>query len=165
MEGVALTDLFAFDDDERTRIMETPGVVMKGAIVADGSRNAIAFLKEVSAGAKAFREAQRHENAFVRAVATALKDQREDVEEEDRELPFTDEAMTVALTDAEATLALLREKGDAADADAYADWLIRIATEIAKAVRSKEAGFFSRKVDVSEGERIFIEQLTAAVRA
>jgi hypothetical protein len=161
-EGTALTDLSAFSDDERDRIMGAPGVVMKGAIVADGSTNALAFLKEVTAGAAVFRQAQRHENAFVKAVALALKDRGTDVEG-DRELPFTDAAMTAALKEAEEVLALLRERGEAADADAYADWLVHLATEIARAVRSKEAGFFSRKVEVSAGERVFIEQLTAAV--
>ncbi|WP_091039591.1 hypothetical protein [Glycomyces harbinensis] len=157
-----MTELSAFTEDERDRIIETPGVVLKGAIVADGSKNALAFLKEVTAGAKVFREAQRHENAFVKAVATALKDRGTGVEN-DHELPFTDVAMTAALKQAEEALALLRERGDATDADAYADWLLRIATEVAKAARSKEAGFFSRKVDISEGEKLFIEQLTAAV--
>ncbi|MCD0443283.1 hypothetical protein LO763_06545 [Glycomyces sp. A-F 0318] len=157
-----MTDLSAFNDDERARIIEAPGVVMKGAIVADGSKNAIAFLKEVTAGAKVFREAQRHTNPLVKAVALELKG-RGDTVERDRELPFTDEAMTVALKEAEGAVALLRERGDAADAEAYADWLLRLATEIARAVRSKEAGFFSRKVDISEGERVFIEQLKAAV--
>lgn len=164
MEGAALTDLAVFNDDELARILDAPGVVAKGAIVADGSTNAIAFLKEVGASAKVFREAQRHENGLVKAVAIALKD-RGSTLEEDRKIPFTDEAMTAALKQAEEALVLLRGRCDAADADAYADWLIRIATEIAKAVRSKEAGFFSKKVDISEGERIFIEQLTAAVRA
>lgn len=162
-----MTDLSAFDDDERNRIVEAPGVVMKGAIVADGSTNAIAFLKEVTAGAKVFREAQRDANPLVKAVAVELKGRGDTVEggtvEKDRELPFTDEAMTVALEEAAGAVDLLRERGDAADADAYADWLLRIATEIARAVRSKEAGFFSRKVEISEGERVFIEQLTAAV--
>jgi hypothetical protein len=158
-----MTELSAFTGDDLDLILDTPGVVMKGAIVADGHKNALAFLKEVTAGAKEFRAAQRHENAFVKAVATELRERGTDPEADDRELPFTDEAMTQALKQAEAAAALLRERADAADADAYSAWLLQIATVIAKSVKTKEGGFFSKKVAVTAGERVFLDQLARAL--
>ena len=164
MKGAILTDLTAFTEDELALILDTPGAVLKGAIVADGEKKAIAFLKEVTAGAKAFREAQQHENAFVKSVALAQLE-RANPAEDDRQIPFTDEAMTKALKDAEAAMALLREKGDEVDAAAYATWLIRLATKVAESSKSKEGGFFSKKVAVSEGEKIFLDHLAQAVKA
>jgi hypothetical protein len=157
-----MTDLSDFSDDERDLITGTPGVVLKGAIVADGSKNAIAFLKEVTAGAKTFREAQEHRNPFVKAVATALRGRGPSVEE-DRELPFTDEAMAKALVMARETMAVLHGRIPAEDAAAYGAWLVRIATEVAKAASTKQGGFFSRKVAINASEQAFIEDLEAAV--
>jgi hypothetical protein len=154
-----MTELSAFAGDDLDLLLDTPGVVMKGAIVADGHKNALAFLKEVTAGAKEFRAAQRHENPFVKAVATRLRERGTDAAEDDRELPFDDEAMTQALKQAGDATALLRERADTADADAYAEWLLRIATVIAESVKTKDGGFFSKKVAVSEGERVFLDQL------
>lgn len=158
-----MTELSAFTGDDLDLILGTPGTVMKGAIVADGHRNALAFLKEVTAGAKEFRAAQRHENAFVKAVATRLRERGTDTAEEDTELPFDDEAMTKALKEAGDVMVLLRERADAADAEAYSTWLLRIATVIAESVKTKEGGFFSKKVAISEGEKVFLEQLAQAL--
>jgi hypothetical protein len=158
-----MTELSAFTGDDLDLILDTPRAVMTGAIVADGHKNALAFLKEVTAGAKEFRAAQRHENAFVKAVATELRDRGTDAEAHDRELPLNDEAMTHALKQAETATALLREGADADDADAYSAWLLQIATVIAESVKTKEAGFFSKKVAVTEGERVFLEQLAHAL--
>ncbi|WP_205323646.1 hypothetical protein [Glycomyces sp. YM15] len=158
-----MTELSAFTGDDLDLILDTPGVVMKGAIVADGHKNALVFLQEVTAGAKEFRAAQRHENAFVKAVATRLRERGTDAAEEDRELPFDDVAMTQALKQAEAATILLRERADAADADAYAAWLLQIATVIAESVKTKEGGLFSKKVAISEGERVFLDLLEQAL--
>ncbi|MBO3731603.1 hypothetical protein [Glycomyces niveus] len=158
-----MTELSAFTGDDLDLILDTPGVVMKGAIVADGHKNALAFLKEVTAGAKEFRAAQKHENAFVKAVATALRERGTDAETDDRELPFDDQAMTQALKQAQAATALLRERAEAPDAEAYGAWLLQIATVISESVKTKEGGFFSKKVAVSEGERVFLEHLAQAI--
>jgi hypothetical protein len=165
MESVDMTELSAFTGDDLDLILDTPGVVMKGAIVADGHKNPLAFLKEVTAGAKEFRAAQQHENAFVKAVATKLREQGTDAAEDDQKLPFDDSAMTHALKQADAVTALLRERATAEDADAYAAWLLQIATVIAESVKTKEGGFFSKKVAISEGEKVFLELLETAVRA
>jgi hypothetical protein len=156
-----MTELSAFTGDDLDLILDTPRVVMTGAIVADGHKNALAFLKEVTAGAKEFRAAQRHENAFVKAVATELRDRGTDAD--DREVPLNDEAMTLALKQAEAATTLLGERADADDADAYSAWLLQIATVIAESVKTKEAGFFSKKVAVTEGERVFLDHLSHAL--
>jgi hypothetical protein len=158
-KGDPLTDLSAFTPDERDLITETPGAVLKGAIAADGSTNALDFLKEVTAGAKVFKQAQRHENAFVKAVALAIREQS-DHAQEDREVPFADGAMALALKHTAEAMTLLRAKADEPDADAYAAWLITLATEVAQASKSKSGGFFSKKVAVTEAEQGFIDDLT-----
>jgi hypothetical protein len=164
MKGAILTDLSSFTETERTLILDAPGAVLKGAIVADGQKNALAFLKEVTTGAKAFREAQSHENAFVKAVANAQRDRPEPADD-DREFSFSDEAMTKALKEAQEAMALLREKADQGDAEAYASWLTRIATKVAETNKTKEGGFFSKKVAISEGEKVFLEHLDHALNA
>ncbi|MCC3761671.1 hypothetical protein K3N28_01105 [Glycomyces sp. TRM65418] len=157
-----MTDLSDFNEDERALIVTTPGVVLKGAIVSDGLRKPIAFLKEVTAGAKAFRQAQQHRNPLVKSVAISLRDSGSSIEE-DRELPFTDEAMAKALHMARQAMVLLHERAAAEDAAAYGAWLISIATDVAKAASSKPAGFFSRKVAITPAEEAFIEELRQAV--
>ncbi|RRS01648.1 hypothetical protein [Glycomyces terrestris] len=155
-----MTQLSQFDDDERDLLLDTPGVVLKGAIVADGSTSPLVFLKEVTAGARVFKQAQRHENAFVKSVALALKHRGLD---EDSELPVTEEAMPQALKLAREASALLREKADPEDAAVYTGWLLHLATEVASAVKSREGGLLSRKVAISEGERLFLEDLERAL--
>ncbi|MFG3340434.1 hypothetical protein [Glycomyces sp. NPDC048151] len=157
-----MTDLSAFTDDERELLAEAPGAVLKGAIAADGSTNALAFLKEVTAGAKVFKDAQRDQNAFVKAVALAIRE-RTDPEADDREVPFADGAMALALKQADEAMSLLRDKADAPDAEAYGAWLITLATRVAEASKSKNGGFFSRKVAVTEAEQGFIDDLTQLV--
>lgn len=157
-----MTDLSAFTEDELDLITETPGAVLKGAIAADGSTNALAFLKEVTAGAKVFKEAQSHDNAFVKAVALAIRE-RVNPAEEDREVPFTDGAMALALKQTGDVMALLRAKADESDADAYGAWLITLATQVANASKSKSGGFFSKKVAVTEAEQGFIDDLSQLV--
>jgi hypothetical protein len=159
-----MTDLSHFSDDERAQIMGATRAVMEGAIFADGSVNAIRFLKELTAGARVFKEAQRHENGFVKAVANGIRESK-DTAPEGRGLPDPEVAVAKALGEAERAVALLRDRVDAADLDAYGEWLIRIATEIAKASRSKRGGFFSKKVAISDAERGFIDEITRAVAA
>lgn len=158
-----MTELSTFTGDDRELILDAPRAVMKGAIAADGQRNPLVFLKEVTAGAKEFRSAQGHENPFVKAVATELRDRGTDPEADDREVPFNDEAMTQALKQAGDAAALLRGRADAPDAEAYAAWLLQIATVIAESVKTKEGGLFSKKVAVSEGERVYLEHLAQAL--
>ncbi|MQM24814.1 hypothetical protein [Glycomyces albidus] len=157
-----MTELSQFDDDERALILNTPGVVLKGAIVSDGSTSPLVFLKEVTAGARAFKQAHRHENAFVKSVALALKERPAD---EDSELPVTEEAMPEALKLAREVAVLLREQADPEDAAAYTAWLVHLATEVAAAVKSRSGGLFSKKVAINDGERRFIEDLEHALQA
>lgn len=157
-----MTDFSDFDDDALDLILETPRAVMEGAIVADGEVKPIAFLKEVTAGAKVFREGQRHENPFVKAVAGKIRD-RQSSPSENPGMPDPEVAVTKALKLAEESTAVLRARGDLEEADAYGAWLVRIATKIAEAARTREGGFFSKKVAVTEAEQDFIDQLTALV--
>jgi hypothetical protein len=176
-ESVRMTNLSDFSDDELAQILDAPGAVLKGATLADGRPGPIRFIRELASGAKVFREAQVHENAFVQSVAAALRD-REASASKDRDPgskdgagPASDEsvlpdpegeaARAVELT--EASVALLRGRADEKDVAAYGEWLIRIATQVAKATRSKDGGFFSKRVTVSADEQAFIEKLTAAV--
>ncbi|GAA2277081.1 hypothetical protein GCM10009853_034060 [Glycomyces scopariae] len=156
-----MPELSQFADDERALIVNTPGVVLKGAVVSDGSTNALVFLKEVTAGAKVFKQAQKHENAFVKSVALALKQRGP---EHDADLPVDDAAMTEALKLAGEVADLLHRKADPADADAYTAWLLHLATEVAKAVKTREGGLFSRKVAVTENERMFLDDLERALQ-
>lgn len=173
-----MTNLSDFSDDELNQILDAPGAVMKGATLADGQPGAFQFLKEMASGAKVFREAQRHRNGFVQAVAVALRERTgaarpepspaekvgtpEGVSAADdmRPDPERETAKAVELT--EAAVALLRERGDATDRDAYAEWLVRIAEEVVRATRTKEGGFFSRRVAVSAGEQAYIDRIRAA---
>jgi hypothetical protein len=178
-----MTKLSDFSDDEIAQILDAPGAVMKGATLADGQPGAFQFLKEMASGAKVFREAQRHENGFIQSVAIALRD-RTSAPSDEAEVPLAakvgtpegvsaaddarpdperETARAVELT--EASMAVLRGRGDAADRDAYAEWLVRIATEVVKGTKtkkSKESGFFSKRVAVSEGEQAYLDRISTA---
>lgn len=175
-----MTNLSDFSDDEINRILDAPGAVLKGATVADGRPGAFRFIRETAAGAKVFREAQEHENDFIRSVAVALRDRLKEEEaaelspaakvgtpagvavpEDPRPDPERDTARAVELTSA--AIAVLRGRAEPKDLDAYGEWLLRIATEVAKATTSKEGGFFSKRVAISEGERAYLDRLTAAI--
>lgn len=159
-----MTVLSDFDGDERALLLNTPGAVLKGTVVADGSTNALVFLKEVTAGARVFRKAQDHENGLVKSVALAIRERGND-DQAGPELPVTNVAMPEALKLAREVGALLREKADPADAEAFTAWLVHLATEVASAVKTREGGLFSKKVAVSEGERLFIADLEQALGA
>ncbi|NUQ88549.1 MAG: hypothetical protein HOQ43_08825 [Glycomyces artemisiae] len=158
-----MTELSQFDDDERALILNTPGVVLKGTVVSDGSKNALVFLKEVTAGAKVFKEARKHENAFVKSVAQALRER--DPESSEDELPVDDVAMSEALKLAADVADLLRRKASPDDAAAYSAWLLHLATEVASAVKTRQGGLFSKKVAINEGERMFLDDLHQALTA
>ncbi len=184
-----MTNLSDFSDDEIAQILDAPGAVLKGATLADGRPGFFRFLREAASGAKVFREAQQHENDFVRSVATALRDRLKAEEAEEaaaaanpatsvgvaaaaaateraakegaRPDPEGEATRAVELT--ESAITLLRERADEKDVVAYGEWLVRIATQVAKATGAKEGGFFSKRVAVSEGEQAYIDKLTAAV--
>ena len=175
-----MTNLSDFSDDERNQILDAPGAVLKGATLADGRPGAIRFIRETATGAKVFREAQQHENDFIQSVALALRDRIQEEEaaklspaakvgtpegvavpEDPRPDPERDTAKAVELT--AASIAVLRERADQEDLAAYGEWLLRIATEVVKATKSKEGGFFSKRLAVSEGEQDYLDRLTAAI--
>ncbi|WP_423464775.1 hypothetical protein ACO229_09990 [Promicromonospora sp. MS192] len=184
-----MTNLSDFSDDEIDQILDAPGAVLKGATLADGEPGGLRFLLETAAGARVFREAQVHENDFVRSVAVALREriaEQSAAEEEARRNPAsqvgvaaaaaaTQEAATVGVRpDPEgataeaveltgAAVALLRARADEKDAAAYAAWVYRIAEQVAEAASTKEGGFFSRRVKVSAGEQDYLDRLAAAV--
>ncbi|THV22825.1 hypothetical protein [Glycomyces paridis] len=154
-----MTALSDFKGDDLADLLAAPRAVMEGAIVADGAPNALRFLKELTAAAKVFKHAQRDENDFVRAVANRLREEGTG-ESEGKGLPDPDEAIARAIGTTERAVSLIRSD---LDREAYGDWLVRIATEVAEASRSREGGFFSKKVAVSKGERDFIQRLEEAV--
>jgi hypothetical protein len=175
-----MTNLSDFSDDELGQILDAPGAVLKGATLADGRPGAIRFIRETATGAKVFREAQQHENDFIQSVALALRDRIKDEEaaelspaakvgtpegvavpEDPRPDPERDTAKAVELT--AASIAVLKERADQEDLAAYGEWLLRIATEVVKATKSKEGGFFSKRLAVSEGEQDYLDRLTAAI--
>ncbi|MEU6247727.1 hypothetical protein [Glycomyces sp. NPDC047010] len=156
-----MTELSQFDDDERALILNTPGVVLKGTVVSDGSKNALVFLKEVTAGAKVFKEARRHENPFVKSVAQTLRER--DPESSEGELPVDDVAMSEALKLAAEVADLLRRKATPDDTAAYTAWLLHLATEVASAVKTRKGGLFSKKVAVNDGEQMFLDDLKQAL--
>lgn len=185
-----MTKLSDFSDDELDQILDAPGAVLKGATLADGEPGAVRFLRESVSGAKVFREAQEHENDLVRSVATALRDRgkaREVAALAAAENPAAQvgvaaaaaatkeaakvgvqpdpegaTALAVELTGA--SVALLRGRADAADVDAYGAWLLRIAERVAGATRSREGGFFSKRVKFSAGEQDYLDRLAAAIK-
>lgn len=177
-----MTNLSDFSDDEINRILDAPGAVLKGATLADGTPGAFRFIRETAAGAAVFREAQQHQNDFIRSVALALRERIKDEEEEAAKVsladkvgtpegvavpedlrpnPERDTARAVELTTA--AMAVLRDRAEPKDLDAYGEWVLRIATEVVRATSSKEGGFFSKRVAVSEGEQAYIDRLSAAV--
>lgn len=186
-----MTNLADFTDDELDPIFDAPGAVLKGATLADGRPGAFQFLKEMTSGAKVFREAQEHENDFVRSVALGMREriQAQDAAEAEAAAnpasqvgvaaaaaateraategakpdPEGETARAVALS--AAAVALLRARGEEKDAVAYGEWLLRIAGQVAGASSTKLGGFFSKRVKVTEGEQAFIDRLTAAVAA
>jgi hypothetical protein len=174
-ESVRMTQLSDFSDDELAQILDAPGAVLKGATLADGKPGPIRFIRELASGAKVFREAQVHENDFVQSVAVALREREASGDDEapvsgdggpasdERVLPDPEGEAARAVELTAASIALLRGRADEADVDAYGEWLVRIATQVAKATRSKEGGFLSKRVAVSADEQAFIEKLTAAV--
>ncbi|MFD2024949.1 hypothetical protein [Promicromonospora aerolata] len=176
-----MTNLSDFSDDELNQILDAPGAVLKGATLADGRPGAVRFLREAASGAKVFREAQEHENGFIQSVAIALRDRtkgRQDrpevppaekvgtpegvaVSDQVRPDPERETARAVELT--AASIAVLRERADAADRAAYGEWLVRIATEVVRSTSTREGGIFSKRVAVSAGEQAYIDRLAAAV--
>ncbi|MFD7026370.1 hypothetical protein [Promicromonospora sukumoe] len=184
-----MTNLADFTDDELAPIFDAPGAVLKGATLADGRPGAFQFLKEMTSGAKVFREAQEHENDFVRSVALGMRERIQAQNAAEAEAaanpasqvgvaaaaaateraategaepdPEGETARAVALS--AAAVALLRARGDEKDAVAYGEWLLRIAGQVAEASSTKLGGFFSKRVKVTEGEQAFIDRLTAAV--
>ncbi|GAB4086029.1 hypothetical protein GCM10028784_26590 [Myceligenerans cantabricum] len=174
-----MTTLTEFSDAELARLLEAPGAVLKAVILADGRPGSVSFMKAGSRAAKVFRLAQDHENEFVRALALALRDHKRDTrgrDEQDGEggegagasgsedftHPDPEREAARAVECTEESIALLRGRADDLDVDAYGAWLVGIATEVAKATITKEGGFFSKRVAISENERALIERLTTA---
>lgn len=167
-----MTDLSAFGDDERELILEAPGTVVKGAVVADGKTTPMGFFKEMAAAAKVFKAAGTDANPFVQAVSAAIKERPRKggdpdaaAEHVERGLPFAESSITEALDQTREAMALVRAKADPADAEAYGAWLVRLATEVASAVKTREGGLFSRRTAISLGERQYLDELAAAVEA
>ena len=156
-----MTTLSECNEDEYALLLGTPRAVLEAAVVADGRPSPLAFLEELSAGARAFRKARQDRSPFVREIANALHGSGS-TGSSGQGLHESEEAMTAALEQAERALALLRER-DGEAAAAYAAWLVRIATQVSEAAESKVGGFFSRKVAAHPDERAFIGRLAAAV--
>src|SRR5690606_22479883 len=147
-------------DDELAPILDAPGAVLKGATLADGRPGAVQFLKEMTSGARVFREAQEHENDLVRSVALGMRERIKDheaaadraaadpasrvgvapaaaaAEQAARPDPAAGTARAVELAGTAVTL--LRARGAEKDAVAYGEWLVRIAEEVAAASGTKE---------------------------
>lgn len=186
-----MTNLSDFSADELDQILQAPGAVLKGAAVVDGEHGGIRFLREATAGSLAIRKAREHENEFVRSVALALRDKgeadaaaeaeaaanpaarvgvaaaaaatREAAELGKPRDPGAEAAHAVELT--ATVVALLRARADEEDVVAYTEWLQRIGARVAGAVRTREGGFFSKRVKVSATEQAFLDRLATAVRS
>ncbi|MCP2266688.1 hypothetical protein ACFQHV_20950 [Promicromonospora thailandica] len=184
-----MTNLTGFSETELDQILDAPGAVLKAATLADGQPGGLRFLLETAAGARVFREAQEHENDFVRAVSVALRDRvraKEAAAAEVRADPAaavgvaaaaaaTEEAARVgAQPDPEgaadqaveltaAAVTLLRGRVPDADLAAYGEWLLRIAGRVAGATRSRTGGLFSKRVKLSVDEQAYLDRLAAAV--
>lgn len=183
-----MTNLSDFRDDELDQILDAPGAVLKGATLADGTPGALQFVLETAAGAQVFREAQEHENDFVRAVAEGLRDRltaQREAEAAARENPASavgvaqaaeatrkaategrpdpERAADEAVTLTASAVALLRGRADDKDVVAYCEWLLRIARQVAGAARSRTGGLFSKRVRISDAEQAYLDRLAAAV--
>lgn len=163
-----MTEFSDFSDDERARIIDTIGSVGVAAINADGIPSPVAMVKESVAMVTAVEKSQEHANGFIRSVAVAF-DEFADPKSKGERPPRKaarggqEGREARAITDTEATIALLKERGEQEDVDAYGELLVRVATEVAEASSSREGGIFGKKVLVSAGEQAFIDKLTAAV--
>ena len=158
-----MTVLSDFSDDERARIIDTVGAVGVAAINADGIPGPAAMIKESVALVTAVEKSQEHKNDFVRSVADAFAGRGDSGPRSKRVQGGQEGREAAAIAETEASIALLRDRGDQEDVDAYGELLVRVATYIADASPSREGGIFGKKVQVSTAEQAFIDRLTATV--
>ena len=165
-----MTNLSDFSDDERAQITDTVGSVGIAAINADGIPGPVAMVKESVALVTAVEKSQEHANAFVRSVADAVVERGDSGPKSSRisaagkrEGSGQQGREATAIAQTEASIALVRDRGDQEDVDAYGELLVRVATYIAEASPSKEGGIFGKKVQVSAAEQAFIDRLTATI--
>jgi hypothetical protein len=158
-----MTVLSDFSDDERARIINTVGSVGIAAINADGIPGPAAMVKESVALMTAVEKSQEHKNDFVRSVADAFAERGDSGPKSKRVHGGQEAWEATAIAETEASIALVRGRGDQEDVDAYGELLVRVATYIADASPSREGGIFGKKVQVSAGEQAFIDRVTATV--
>lgn len=154
-----------YTDEEWGLLVGLPQSVIIAASSAepDGSRRTHA---ESEAGIQAIAEGRESGNPLVVRIASAIVERVADPDEgeeapvihlADREAGIAD-----VLSRAKAASALLAERADSGEAEAYRHWLVTIADRVVNA--SKSGGILGLGGDwVSEAEQRFLADLTQAL--
>ena len=168
-----MTHLSGFTSAEVTVLLDAPGAALTAMTVADGRPGVGSFFKVATRSAKVFRAAQDAENELVRTLALALRDRPKTADDPDRD-PGDDgstdflEPDSAAKADraveaAAASASLLRGRAEKADIEAYAAWVLEVATEVAEAATTRGGGLFGRRVRISPAEQNLLDRLAGAL--
>jgi len=158
-----MTDKAAFSEDEWMRLKRAPYVAGMAISFADPG-GPIELAKETAAALRTVVNAGDR-GAFVGAVARdAEADARAHHNPLKEFIPRSATATTEILEELKAVNAIVSEKAEPDEAEAYRTWL-RDAARVA-ADAAKEGGFFGfHAVRVSEGEQRMLDTLDEALKA
>jgi hypothetical protein len=154
-----------YSDEEWGLLVGLPQSVIVAASQAesDGSRRTLA---EWTAGMTAIADGRDSASELVRQVAGEVVERQGDIEEGADppviQLPDTDAAITDTVARASAVHALLAEKAEDADAEAYRLWVVTVAEHVVSAAKTGDVLGLGGDV-VTEPERRFRDQLAAAL--
>lgn len=161
-----MTSKTDFSVDEWRTLREAPHWVVVAAAAAGGS-GLFGTLKEAMAPAGALVEAIKGSNELLRAVCD--RDEMKAAVDEIRAGAKTtgfQEAQAhfhqQAISKSQAALRIIKTKGTAEDAQAYAEFLMNLANRVANAAKEGDfLGFGGERV--SEGERALLGELAEAL--
>lgn len=168
-----MTHLSDFTSAEVAVLLDAPGAALTAMTVADGRPGVGSFFNAAARSAKVFRAAQDAENELVRTLALALRDRPKTENDPSRD-PGGDGATDFLAPDSaaeadraveavEAAASLLRGRAEEADIEAYAAWVLEVATEVAEATTTREGGLFGRRVRISPAEQNLLDRLSGAL--
>ena len=154
-----------YSDEEWGLLVGLPQSVVVAASQAqpDGTRRTLA---EWTAGMTAIADGRDSVSDLVKRVATEVVAQQGDISDgEDPpiiQFPDRDAGIAEVVSRAGTVHALLAEKADDADAEAYRFWVVTIAEQVVGAAKSGDILGLGGEL-VSEPERLFRDTLAAAL--
>jgi hypothetical protein len=162
-----MSDRSTFTADEWLALRLAPALVGAG-VMASSPDGVLAALKEsVAMGTASFRALDRFKDvALLKALATDRDGVTEGLKSALGTGDFASRATEVratALRHVTQAITLLRAKGDAREAEAYASWLTDLAAGVAGA-SSESGGFLGFGGEkISDAERAFMAELAGAL--